>query len=81
MRGAVQECPKIKTIALNEQQPAGIGRKGQITAGCFYILLVFSYKNALTFAFGYMMIIEKQMSTVQSGRQRQEKISLSRRLS
>ena len=45
------------------------------------LLFVFSYKNALTFAFGYMMIIEKQMSTDQSERKRQEKISLSRRLS
>ena len=45
------------------------------------LLFVFSYKNALTFAFGYTMIIEKQMSTDQSERKRQEKISLSRRLS
>ena len=44
-------------------------------------IFVFSYKNALTFAFGYTMIIEKQMSTDQSERKRQEKISLSRRLS
>lgn len=44
-------------------------------------LFVFSYKNALTFAFGYTMIIEKQMSTDQGERKRQETISLSRRLS